>query len=213
MDHVINVPDQPLDDGRRAILIEEVLLHAIAAIAAFDRMRELVNNKTTRQLRTVWVELQGFLTHAAMVSKFLHPPSRDAVPQWRAKQLRDALGYGPESPFSNRDARNFLDHIDERLDLWAAPKEFKGLLEIVYETRRDSEYLSRDGYFWRRVLIIDPMTFCYEEADGKKEFELTPLYDSLKALVELATRYVDRVFRPADSYDDDESANAWPDSQ
>src|SRR5947208_5700396 len=130
------------DEAILGILAEEVYIHTAGASAAYDRMEALLAEERTRQSREVWLELQAFFTHAATVSRFLHPPRHSHQAVARATRLADALRYDLNSVIADRHARDYLEHIDERLDLWAAlagsPAGFRPLLEQVYETRTES---------------------------------------------------------------------------
>jgi hypothetical protein len=69
-------------------------------------------------LRRIWFNLQAFLGFAANVSKLLWPVR--AKSKLRGEELRALLKVDDTSPLRSRDARNDLEHFDERMDDWAA---------------------------------------------------------------------------------------------
>lgn len=67
--------------------------------------------------------IQGILTAAAMISKFLwigdHDPAEHELHAWakaRSARLREVLKVEGGSPLERRAARNALKHFDDRLD-------------------------------------------------------------------------------------------------
>src|SRR5437867_3997601 len=123
------LPAQPLDDGRLAILAEELLIHTRAASANYNWLRTLIGQwqRTGEHPDgvTFWTYLQSFLTQAGMVSKFINPVHKvgkdvdtaaiNEFRDWRAAQIRRLLVGVYPAALDERLARNFLEHIDENL--------------------------------------------------------------------------------------------------
>jgi hypothetical protein len=74
----------------------------------------------------IWFAIHALLSAAANVSKILWPPNT-AFAQ-RGEELRRALEVGPDSMIQHRDARNHLEHFDERIETW-------------YEASRDRNFV------------------------------------------------------------------------
>jgi len=170
------------------VYIEEILIHANVALREWEALETLLSSPDTRQSREVWVRLQSFLGHYGMVSKLLFAPSaKKAISKERAQELRAVLGIPDESKLNDRDARNSIEHLDERMDYWLEA-EGKDILESVYESKGDYLYLSPERWIVRRVLIVDTKTFISEEKEGRKEMELYPLVEALDELVETCSK-------------------------
>src|SRR5687768_723951 len=97
---------------------EEVWIHATASLGAYRALQGLLANEDTRQMRIVWVALQGFLTHAGMVSKLLFPPASNKLAKERGEALCAHIGVTETSPLADRAGRNSIEHLDERMDNW-----------------------------------------------------------------------------------------------
>jgi hypothetical protein len=66
----------------------------------------------------VFRSLQSFLVNAANISKIFFP-SRSKY-NTRGQYLRNLLSINGNSELAKRDARNFFEHFDEKLDEWHA---------------------------------------------------------------------------------------------
>lgn len=161
---------------------EEVWLHAKIALREFDQLEALLNNPMTRQHREVWVVLQAFLTHAGMVSKLLSPPSSAPVSRHRGRILSQHLNVAASSPILNRDARNAIEHLDERMDNWLKGGH-SGFLESVFQNRNEMNYLALSQWCVRRVLLLDEMVFVTQGKNNREETELLPLRDELCRII------------------------------
>lgn len=161
------------------IYTEEVYIHAQLALSNFVTFQNIVNDESNRQRREAWMYLQGFLSHFGMVSKLLYAPSsRSPISRNRAIELRAYLDTDKGSALNDRDARNAVEHLDERMDNWLT-QEGKGMLEIVFPNRGAYEYLSKDRWVVRRVYLAEESIFISQEADGPKEMHLEPIVQEL----------------------------------
>ncbi len=173
------------------IYTEEVYIHAQVAWSNFITFNNVVSDPKSRQSREAWVFLQGFLSHFGMVSKLLYAPSaRNEISKNRAKELRGFLDTTEESELNNRDARNAVEHLDERLDNWPSV-EGKGILECVFENRAGYDFLEPDRWTIRRVYLIDEQIFITEETDGPKEMHLEPIANELSRLCAICNEKFD----------------------
>lgn len=159
---------------------DEIDMHASSAIASYTQLLQLLNDNKTRQSRGVWFVLLSFLTHAAMVSKLLDPINKDNEERGRA--LRAHLEVVSGSAFLPRNARDNLEHIDERIDRWVQGGGTR-VLEMVFEDRIGFNYIAEDEGGIRRVLIKDEMVFVSEDRNGKRiETALQPIFEELQIL-------------------------------
>ncbi len=161
---------------------DEIYLHSSSAIASYQHLLHLLGDTKTSQSRDIWFVLLSFLTHAAMVSKFLDPVGSDKDKKERGEMLRGYLGVPSDSPILPRDARNNLEHIDERIDRWAQRGDTK-IMEMVFDDRAGFDYIYESGGAIRRVLIAEEMIFISEDHEGRRtETALRPVFDSLSKL-------------------------------
>jgi len=173
------------------VYTEEIYIHAQVALSNYATFQNVVADPRSRQSREAWVFLQGFLSHFGMVSKLLYAPSaREKMSKDRAKELRDYLDTNEESALNDRDARNAIEHLDERLDNWLS-KEGKDILECVFENRVGYEFLQRDEWIIRRVYLIEEQVFMTEEKDGPKEMHLNPIVNELSRICVLCNEKLD----------------------
>lgn len=157
-------------------------MHASSAIAGYTHLLHLISDNKTRQSRDVWFVLLSFLTHAAMVSKLLDPIHPNNTKENRGKVLRAHLGVPEDSAVLPRDARDNLEHIDERIDRWVQNGDTK-IMEMVFEDRVGFEYICEGNGAIRRVLIADEMVFISEDRNGSRiETSLTLVFESLQKL-------------------------------
>lgn len=156
--------------------MQEISMHGLGANLAYQALLRTVEDVETRQTGLVWFHLTSFLHHAAMISKFIAPASRAGdVAKERGVALRHALCVPADSEILPRDARDNVEHFDERMDRWicdASPVIF----EIVLESREDYEYLRVADKRVKRVLVADEFVFVSERKDSTKfELQLRPL--------------------------------------
>lgn len=62
--------------------------------------------------------VQNIITQAAMLSKFLWPVSGDVIHKLRGQKLREVYSISHENILKNRNVRNFIEHFDEKLDIY-----------------------------------------------------------------------------------------------
>lgn len=159
-------------------------MHASSAIASYTYLIRLLDDKDTIQSRDVWFVLLSFLTHAAMVSKLFDPINPDHVKEERSRALKTHLEVTDGSAFLPRNARDNLEHIDERIDRWVQRGDTK-ILEMVFEDRTGFEYIAEQNGAVRRVLIHDEMMFISEDRNGNRiETALRTIFEELQALRE-----------------------------
>jgi hypothetical protein len=159
---------------------DEIQTHAASALASYGLLCDLLANKATHQRRDIWFALVSFLTHAAMISKFLDPIKASA--KKRGVELRAHLGVPNESAILPRAARDNLEHFDERIDGWVERNEQR-VLEMVFQDREGFKFLRHQSRAIRRVLIADEMVFISEDRNGAPvEMPLVPIYEGIQQL-------------------------------
>jgi len=169
------------------IYTEETYIHAQLALSNYQTLLNIVNDLNSRQSREAWMFLQSFLSHFGMVSKLLYAPSsRQQISKDRARDLRTHLETDTNSALNDRDARNAVEHLDERMDNWLE-SEGKGILESVCENREEYDYLDKSRWVVRRVYLIDESVFITEERDGPKEMALEPIVNELRRLLDVCS--------------------------
>jgi hypothetical protein len=157
-------------------------MHALGAHLDYQSVVSLVKNFETRQSRLVWFHLSSFLHHAAMISKFVAPICKNEVALARGKKLREALGVHPESEVIPRDARDNIEHFDERMDKWVEDKN-PTVLEIVVSHREGYDFLRVADKRVKRLLIANELVFVSERRDSSKfELYLSPVYEEIERI-------------------------------
>lgn len=157
---------------------DEIQMHAASALASYELLCKLLASRDTRQGRNVWFALVSFFTHVGMVSKFLYPIKSKE----RGAELRSYLNLTNDSVILSRAARDNLEHFDERIDAWVE-RNLRGVLEMVFQSRSEMEFLGAGPWAIRRVLIVDELVFLSE--DRKGDLIETPLIPIHKAIYKL----------------------------
>lgn len=170
------------------IYTEETYIHAQLALSNYVTFRNVVADEKSRQHREAWMFLQSLLSHFGMVSKLLYAPSsRSSISKERAKKLSHHLETDESSALNDRNARNAVEHLDERMDNWLS-QEDKGILECVFPDRKAYQYLSKDYWVVRRIYLIDEDVFITQEKDGPKEMQLQPIIKELNRILAVCER-------------------------
>jgi hypothetical protein len=109
----------------RNCLVEEVALQYNFAGRSFRSIRAAMTRESGVDNHEVFFFVQAFLVHTANVSKLLWPGTlrgnraeREEV-RVRRDAIRAALGVTDSMAIQSRDARDTLEHYDERLEAWA----------------------------------------------------------------------------------------------
>ena len=128
----------------------ELLLQSDYAFIAINRMHQCLEEldrigerirageDTGREWptpRLFFREAHAFLSNAAAMSRILWPPgSRDKVARARAEErsdhLRTVLSISGDHVLKSRSLRDHLEHLDERLDVWAHETEGRGIVDL-----------------------------------------------------------------------------------
>ena len=157
-------------------------MHALGAQLTFQALLTVLEDPEARQSRLVWFHLTSFLHHASMMSKFLTPISKEPTAVARGQALRDALDIDSSSAVLPRDARDNIEHFDDRMDLWLRDSS-PNILEIVLDDREDYDYLRVAEKRVKRLLIADELTFVSETRKSTKfELQLRPILEEVERI-------------------------------
>jgi hypothetical protein len=179
-----------MNDHELTWYMQELAMHGIGAEIDFNNLTQALDNYETRQTRIVWFHLSSFLSHAAMISKYLSPINPRGVKKDRMEILRKKLNVDDNSEVLPRDARDNVEHFDERIDNWIGGDGT--ILEIVLDNRARFDYLKVDEKHVKRMLLQEELIFVSEKRDGSKfELELGPLFDEIKRIGVEATKWIE----------------------
>lgn len=173
-------------------LLEEVLVHCNFALVGLQSVLYHLEDNEDRQHKGVWADLQMGLTHAAIVSAYLFSIKPNTGK--RTSFLQGVLKPSDNSPLRNKNARNYLTHIDEKFDYWLNNQRSpSGLLEAVLPDRKAFDFYDKDRFFIRRVILMKELIFVYQSGPEIKEFEITPLLKELEIVLYNGKKYLQRL--------------------
>jgi hypothetical protein len=143
----------------------EILIQAEYAAIAVQNMNGLVGGG---EPRSIFREAQGFLVHAAAMSRILWPPAKgNPVAVARGEHLRTVLTVADTHPLRSRKLRDHHEHFDERLDHWSQETTHGAIIDLhIGPTSIIGGPAAGRGDFLR---VYEPdrkvFTFCGEEFD------------------------------------------------
>lgn len=179
-----------MDDHELTWYMHELMMHGLGVVRDFEQLQAALADPASRQTRIVWFHLTGFLSHAAMISKYLSPISPRGVTQARMNALRSKLSVDDSSHVLPRNARDNIEHFDERIDNWIGQEE-QTILEIVLTDRSAYEYLDADRKRVKRILLEKEMIFISENRDGSQlELMLSPVAQEAYRIATAAGEWV-----------------------
>jgi len=184
---------QKLDNYKLTWYMHEIYMHAFGAKLEFNQLVSILDSPEMHQSRMVWLHLTSFLSHSAMISKYLSPISTSAVAILRKQALRVNLRIDDESEVLPRDTRDNIEHFDERLDNWVMD-ETHSILEIVLLNQAEYDYFQGNRTRIKRVLIHDGLMFVSEKRDKSKfQLPLRPLFDEVARIGIAAEKWIGEV--------------------
>lgn len=179
-----------LNDYEITWYMDEIRMHGMCAEMEYHQLDKLLQDDRSRQTRLVWFALTAFLSHAAMMSKYLDPIGKDEVRAVRKDTLRQLLGVAAKSEVLPRDARDNVEHFDERVDGWVGTDN-QSILESVLPNRAAYQYLRIEKKRVRRVLLLNEMIFISEKRDQSKfELDLASLHAEVKRIGDAADSWI-----------------------
>ena len=124
-----------MDILKKFSLLDEVYAQCIASLQGFKLVVSQLNNPAEIQNKIIWLNLQTALVHATITSNYIF--SKKPNTNLRTEYLQDTLRPSEESPLYNKNARNYLIHIDEKFDHWINDESYyNGMLESVLPDRK-----------------------------------------------------------------------------
>jgi len=169
--------------------MQEIAMHGLGAEIDFSNLLETINNPDMRQTRIVWFHLSSFLAHTAMISKYLSPIGSGSTKTVRKNLLRNKLNISVNSDVLPRDARDNIEHFDERIDNWVGNKTT--ILEMVLDNREAYNFMRVNEKRVKRVLLQKELIFISEKRNGTQfELELQPLFNEVKRIGKEAEEWI-----------------------
>lgn len=179
-----------LKDEQLTHYIHEIIMHCFGTEKSFDEFNKLINHPEYKQTRYVWFALNSFLSHSAMVSKYLYPPNK--LNFERGIKLREILELVESSELISREARNNIEHFDERIDNWAR-LDTNCILEIVLENRKAYEFIKGKKKRIKRLLLKEELIFISENKNSSQlELELNPVHKELLKINKKAIEWLEK---------------------
>ncbi|WP_407353486.1 hypothetical protein [Luteimonas sp. R10] len=174
-----------MNNRQRFWYLDELVTQSLSAVASHATLRRYLANPETKQTLFVWTNVSAFLGHVGIISKVLYPArqsSRD-----RATEIKETLDL-PELPnLAERAGRDNIEHIDERIDNWAA-KDIGSLISMVFDDRAGYEYICTPDKAVRRALIESELIYISENQHGERvETSLQPLLAEIEIVRDKAS--------------------------
>jgi hypothetical protein len=107
----------PMDKHLLQNFISEIARQCRFCLIAYEDLHLAFQQRDINYINNrVWYSVQSFLTASGNISKLLYGLNNKQYNERTG--LRQSLGIDDNSPFKNRDARNYFEHFDERLERW-----------------------------------------------------------------------------------------------
>lgn len=139
----------PKTQGHKQILIKEydgilpyhevfyirsIRFSAQKIVDSFHRFEDLIYEKQNAEL--AMFEFNSALLHAAGVSKFFWPSSKDKLCIKRGEKLRSAFTQEWVDALKDRKLRNRIEHFDEYLDKFLLKDPMGEIFDLVIENHK-----------------------------------------------------------------------------
>ena len=117
--------------------------------------------------------VQNICIQAAQISKFFWSINKDKIHRKRSQRLREAYKIYESNCLKNKDVRNFIEHFDEKLDLYLNQFVAETIIPIYVGPRikKETEKIFR-GYF------IDEAVFKILHL----EYKIIPIVDEIERI-------------------------------
>ena len=183
---------------QKNLLVEEVFIQASLAISASTEIERLVANFETRNNRELWLHIQSFLNHAAMISKFFKcPQDCTEVTRARTEALMDIFEVEDTSPVLSRNARNNVEHLNDRFDRWLSVNQNQSMVEIVLDDREEYNFLynpengEQGDWFVKRAYLVKEGTFLSEGSNEVEEANIRDFCTELWRIRNIALKFLE----------------------
>jgi hypothetical protein len=100
--------------------IECIKTASLNAIESWEALNEIIadeNSLKTNAIETVDFA-ENIVNQAGIISKYFFPPSNNLIHKLRGEKLKEAFKIDNNQNLSNRNFRNYIEHFDEKLDLF-----------------------------------------------------------------------------------------------
>lgn len=108
----------PNDFPPFAIAFYETVIdeHLELAVTAFSMFREIADEGQDATKASIC--LNSALSNCASIARYFDPSRKHAFTPVRSKLLREIYKIDETSVLLDRNLRNFVEHLDERIDVW-----------------------------------------------------------------------------------------------
>lgn len=134
----MNIPTTPIKfPPYEAFYIESMKFNSESILATVEQLNGIIEHVARGEVsiedidHTAILDLvQNIVVHAAMLSQYFFPQNRNnQIFVERAKHLREKFQVDEDNPLlTNRDLRHYLQHFDERLDMYLKKEVFGNFL-------------------------------------------------------------------------------------
>jgi hypothetical protein len=135
---------------------------------------DLCNAISSHNAKRLWAALESFLIAATKIS-IIFWPQKDKYNK-RGEDLRKLLSVEDTVAFRNRNARNDLEHFDERLEDWNAKSQLHNIMDSAILP--DSSFATGTNMDYLRVFLTRRFVFKFEN----NEYEINPIHASIVEL-------------------------------
>lgn len=134
---------------------------------------EEIENKNFKNQKLLIDSVQNIINQSALISRFFWPVSKESVHKKRGQKLRQVYGITESNLLKNRDVRNFIEHFDEKLDLYLN-QFITGLIIPSYVGPR----ISLEAKHLFRAYFIDEAIFKILDL----EYAIIPIVDEIERI-------------------------------
>ena len=155
--------------------IESMLSITRTAMVDQSMLRKAIEELTRGESknRDLIIDLtQNIISHAASISRYFWPSNSDRIHKRRGQRLREVFEIYESNPIKNRDIRNFIEHFDEKLDLFLQENTSGNIVPTFIGVRED---IQQDFTHFFRAYFIDEWRF---QVLGMK-YNLVPIINEL----------------------------------
>lgn len=117
--------------------------------------------------------VQNICTQTALISKFFWPITKDKIHKVRGQKLREVYKITETSCLKSKEVRNFIEHFDEKLDLFLNNFQAGSIIPRYVGTR-----INKEGTKIFRGYFIEEVVFKIFDL----EYELLPILNEIKIL-------------------------------
>ncbi|MDH2208510.1 MULTISPECIES: hypothetical protein [unclassified Empedobacter] len=100
--------------------LECIKTASLNAIESWETLNEIVSDENLLKTNAIdTVDLaENIVNQAGIISKYFFPPVKNLIHKLRGEKLRETFKIDDGQELSKRDFRNYIEHFDEKLDLF-----------------------------------------------------------------------------------------------